>query len=175
MISRVVGGLFPEKPETTPEPPAAPAKRVKVHPVPATPPLNPPSTVAGPDLFVITKDESPFFSFGPNQATPPDAYLRTGTLVTLIDRTWGWAQVKLDDGRVGTIARDAVRQATIFDLPRPAAPDPMLARTSPHRSPPPSAYLLPPAPLPELPAIETGPRPAEAEQLSSSLLPPFQE
>jgi hypothetical protein len=173
VFSRMIGGLLPGKPELTVEPDPQPG-RVKVHPVPATPATVPP-TAAGPDQFVITKDESPFYSFGPNQATPPDEYLRTGTLVTLVNKTWGWALVKLDDGRVGTIARDAVRQATIFDLPRPAAPNPLFARSSSQRSTTPAEYLLPPAPLPELPAIETGPQPESTDPLSNALLPPFQE
>jgi hypothetical protein len=168
-FSRLFGKLAPPL-----EPPARQqAKPVRV--VRAAPPVVVPTTTQlGPDQWVVTKDESPFYSFGPNQATPPDAYLTTGTVVTLVNKTWGWAEIKLADGRTGIMARDALRLATIYDLPPPSRAPSLLANTTPRTIPIPPSSTLPPAPLPELPAIEIGPKPT-AEELSTSLLPPFSE
>lgn len=136
--------------------------------------------------FVITKDDSPFYSFGPNQATPPDAYLATGTIVTLTEKSWGWAEVRLADGRSGIVARDSLRLATAFDIvPETAPATSLMASVEPpklKKTPMPS-FVLPDMDLPELPEPDpelTGPlppgeTPADAEALSASLLPPFEE
>ena len=104
--------------------------------------------------FVITKDDSPFFSFGPQQATPPDAYLSTGTVVTLNSKNWGWASVQLPDGRVGMVDRAALRPALITDLiPSRQPGDPLMASLSPNQIKPKSTanFVLPAAEMPDLP------------------------
>ena len=104
--------------------------------------------------FVITKDDSPFFSFGPQQATPPDAYLSTGTVVTLTGKNWGWANVQLPDGRVGVVDRAALRPALITDLiPSQRPGDPLMASLSSNQMKPKSTanFVLPAAEMPDLP------------------------
>ena len=75
----------------------------------------------------------PFYTFGPNQATPPDAYLSTGTVVTLQEKSWGWAQVQLPDGRTGVMARNALRPATVADLVPSSTPWSLMAAAVPRR------------------------------------------
>jgi hypothetical protein len=132
------------------------------------------SSLPGPDQWVVTKDESPFYLFGPNQATPPDAYLPTGTVVTVLNKTWGWAEIKLADGRSGTMARGALRLATIYDIAPPSPGRSLFAHTTTPNVSTPSNYVLPSAPIPELPTLQTEPKPT-AEELSSSLLPPLEQ
>ncbi|MGI8601986.1 MAG: hypothetical protein ACR2OZ_03195 [Verrucomicrobiales bacterium] len=177
VLSRMFGGLVPPADLATKakaqEKPTA--KPVQVVPAAVSAPFSPEGGKPGPDQWVVTKDESPFYSFGPHQATRPDAYLETGTVVTVLNKSWGWAEVKLADGRTGTMARDAIRMATIYDIapPKPAG-NALLARAGSSKSHTPSTYVLPSAPLPELPTIETVPPPT-TEDISTSLLPPLQE
>jgi hypothetical protein len=139
------------------------------------------STVPSSDTFVITKDDSAFYSFGPHQATPPDAYLSTGTVVTMTGKSWGWATVMLPDGRTGIVDRGALRQASVHDLipsrrlgdgasslMAALSPDQLKQQATP-------SFILPPAEMPDLPsnAETTAAAAADAEALSASLLPPF--
>ena len=139
------------------------------------------STVPSSDTFVITKDDSAFYIFGPHQATPPDAYLSTGTVVTMTGKSWGWATVMLPDGRTGIVDRGALRQASVHDLiPSRRFGDgasSLMAALSPdqlnQKSMP--SFILPAAEMPDLPsnAETTAAAAADAEALSASLLPPF--
>jgi hypothetical protein len=139
------------------------------------------STVPSSDTFVITKDDSAFYSFGPHQATPPDAYLSTGTVVTMTAKSWGWATVMLPDGRTGIVDRGALRQASVHDLiPSRRLGDgasSLMAALSPDQLKQQSmpSFILPPAEMPDLPsnAETTAAAAADAEALSASLLPPF--
>lgn len=129
--------------------------------------------VSEPDAntFVITKDESPFYTFGPQQATPPDEYLRTGTVVTLTQKSWGWATVQLPDGRTGMVDRSALRPALITDLiPSGRSGDPLMAALSPNqlkRQATPN-FILPAAEMPDLPTGSDSSGPA-----GNPLLLPF--
>ncbi len=137
--------------------------------------LNPPAEALTPDTFVVTKDESPFYSFGPQQG-PPEAYLGTGTLVTMTKKSWGWAEVKLSDGRTGLVARNAVRQASENDILPPATRRQLFAAApvTVRRATP--SYVIPPAPLPELPTAPAVDGPGVSDEvLSAALLPPVNE
>lgn len=138
----------------------------------------PPSGKPEADKFVVNKDKTPFYLYGPNQATPPDAFLRTGMMVSLKSRNWGWAEVTLPDGRSGVMSRDALRPANAYDL---SPVDPAAVASSKRKSGGSSAhYVIPPAALPELPSLlpDTPIVPgneASAEELSNALLPPYVE
>ncbi|MFN0130703.1 MAG: hypothetical protein ACKV19_28915, partial [Verrucomicrobiales bacterium] len=153
--SKPAAGLLP-KPQTKPIPKGLAALGV------SEPDAN---------TFVITKDESPFYTFGPQQATPPDEYLRTGTVVTLTQKSWGWATVQLPDGRTGMVDRSALRPALITDLIPSVRPgDPLMAALSPDklkRSPTPN-FVLPAAEMPDLPTSSDTANPA-----GNPLLLPF--
>jgi hypothetical protein len=151
--------------------------------VAAKPPTAPiarglvPPGVTAPDssTFVITKDDSAFYTFGPQQATPPDEYLATGTVVTLTSKSWGWATVTLADGRTGMVDRTALRQALITDL-IPAngmgGPASLMAALSPghlKRASSPN-FVLPAAEMPDLP---TGSDAGGAGAPGNPLLLPF--
>lgn len=157
---------------TAPQQPATPLRVVR-----GAAPI-PPSGKPAPNQYVVNKDKTPFYLYGPNQATPPDAILQTGTMVYLKSRNWGWAEVTLPDGRSGIMARDALRPATAYDL-SPIDPAANIAAKRSQRPNTPS-YALPPAPLPELPAllpdtpVATGDE-ATPEELTNALLPPYVE
>jgi hypothetical protein len=166
--ARVASAVAPGK--------SAPGKTSAPAAIPARTPPKVAALDANSSTFVITKDESPFYTFGPNQATPPDAYLSTGTVVTLLEKSWGWAQVQLPDGRTGMMARDALRPATVADLRSSSTPGSLMAAAVPHRPVSSQRYVMPPAAIPELPTVPPAPaNSVEAEELSSALLPPFGE
>jgi len=122
-------------------------------PVPkGLPPMAP--GVVDAATFVITKDDSPFYTFGPQQATPPDAYLPTGTVVTLTQKNWGWATVRLGDGRSGVVDRSALRPALLADLMPAGRPgDALMASLTPGQAARKSSpnFVLPAAEMPDLP------------------------
>ncbi len=165
-----LGPQSEEEPETV-TPSATPLRMVR-----GAAPI-PPSGKPEADRFVINKDKTPFYLYGPNQATPPDDHLRTGMLVTLKSKNWGWAEVTLPDGRSGVMARDALRQATAYDL---APLHPAVVAAKPKHRPITPSFVLPPAALPELPSLlpDTPVVPGNegsAEELSNALLPPYVE
>lgn len=146
---RLASAVVPSSPAvsgaSSPKPPTAPVARGLV-----------PAGSTAPDdrTFVITKDDSPFFSFGPQQATPPDAYLSTGTVVTLTGKNWGWANVQLPDGRVGMVDRSALRPALVSDLiPSRRPGGALMAALSPKKIKPKRtpSFVLPAADMPDLP------------------------
>lgn len=170
-FSRIFSREAPAEEAAAPAP-AAPARPVKVLRTHTPRPVEG-SLQLGPNRYVVTKDQTPFYEYGPRHNMPPDAYLRTGDLVTLLNRTWGWAEVRLEDGRTGIIGRQAVRLATVYDLPTPKPqPAVMAQNTKPLPAP---AYVIPSTPPPELPALETEANPlGELPPLDTSLLPPFE-
>jgi hypothetical protein len=166
--ARVASAVVPGK--------SAPVKASAPAAVPARAPHKVAALEPNSSTFVITKDESPFYTFGPNQATPPDAYLSTGTVVTLQEKSWGWAQVQLPDGRTGVMARNALRPATVADLVPSSTPGSLMAAAVPRRPVSSQSYVMPPAAIPELPTVPSAPaNSVEAEELNSALLPPFAE
>ena len=142
---------------------------------PATTPVPRGLAPMAPDVvdastFVITKDDSPFYTFGPQQATPPDAYLPTGTVVTLAQKNWGWATVRLGDGRTGIVDRSALRPAVLADLIPAGRPgDALMASLTPGQTGRKSSanFVLPAAEMPDLP---TG---GDAAVAGNPLLLPF--
>lgn len=54
-------------------------------------------------LYRVSSDNTPFYLFGPQQGTGPDQNLRDGTLVTLVNRGFGFSEVELNDGRTGFV------------------------------------------------------------------------
>ena len=118
----------------------------------------------------------PFILLGRTRQHRPDAYLSTGTVVTLQEKSWGWAQVQLPDGRTGVMARNALRPATVADLVPASTPGSLMAAAVPRRPVSSQSYVMPPAAIPELPTVPPAPANAvEAEELNSALLPPFAE
>ncbi len=77
--------------------------------------------------FVIAPANSGFYKYGPAQAFGPDLALSKGQKVTMINRQFGFSQVRLDDGQTGFVATDDLKPAP--PEPKPA-PTPALALAS---------------------------------------------
>lgn len=90
--------------------------------------------------FAVKTDRAPFFKYGPAQATGPDATLAVGTKLSVFQRSMGFAQVVLDDGRSGFVAAS--------DLAPVAAPEPEAAPAKRQRPEP------RPEPVPDLDSSE---------------------
>lgn len=100
-------------------------------------------------LFAVTKEKAAFYEFGPMQGRGADRELPRDTLVTVIRRSFGYAKVKLTDGKTGFVASDDIARA----------PERLIAQTTSDDDwsnlPPPPSVKLPtspdiePTPLPE--------------------------
>jgi hypothetical protein len=98
-------------------------------------------------LFAVTAEKTPFYEFGPMQARGADRELPKDTVVTLIRSSFGYAKVKLADGKTGFVANQDIAKA----------PERLIATSSE-----PDWSHLPPAPpvkLPTSPDIEPTPLP----------------
>jgi hypothetical protein len=82
-----------------------------------TTPLEPSPNFVG-DTVIVT-DFAQFFRLGPQQAGGADLSLRTGELVMLQRKEFGYSRVQLEDGQVGYMANE--------DL-QPAPPEPRRKR-----------------------------------------------
>lgn len=69
-------------------------------------------SVAGP--YVVNVKQTPFYRYGPAQATGPDFNLDLGQRVTVIRRDYGFSRVTLETGQVGFVANEDI-------LPAPAS------------------------------------------------------
>src|SRR5688572_23365445 len=56
--------------------------------------------VTGAD-YVVIAPRTPFYRFGPNQNTGPDAMLDLGTRVTLVSREYGYSRFRTKEGVTG--------------------------------------------------------------------------
>jgi len=76
--------------------------------------------------YVITAPKSAFYKYGPAQSFGPDTTLTQGTIVTMLESTWGYCHVMTESGLGGYVASDDLKPAP----PAPATPKPVIADTS---------------------------------------------
>ena len=74
-----------------------------------TTPLEPSPDFIG-DTVIVT-DYAQFFRLGPQQAGGADLSLRTGELVMLQRKEFGYSRVQLEDGQVGYMANEDLQPA----------------------------------------------------------------
>ncbi|MDB6152333.1 MAG: hypothetical protein JWL90_786 [Chthoniobacteraceae bacterium] len=67
--------------------------------------------------FVVVAPKAAFYKYGPSQNFGPDFQLSKGQKVTMVNRAYGFSQVKTEDGITGYIAGDDIR---------PAPPEPVI-------------------------------------------------
>ena len=86
------------------------------------------STPTGPlpdtDRYWITAARTPFYHYGPAQATGADFVLMKGQNVTLMKRSFGYSQITTADGQSGYVATDDIGPApapTPTPKPKPRA------------------------------------------------------
>ena len=78
--------------------------------------------------YVVTAPKTAFYKYGPAQSFGPDTTLPRGTIVTMLESTWGFCHVMTDTGLGGYVSSDDLKLAP----PAPATPKPALAgNTSP--------------------------------------------
>ena len=73
--------------------------------------------------YVVTAPKSAFFKYGPAQSFGPDTTLTKGTVVTMLESTWGFCHVMTEAGLSGYISSDDVKpapaQAVAAAIPAP--------------------------------------------------------
>ena len=73
--------------------------------------------------YVITAPKTAFYKYGPAQSFGPDTTLPQGTIVTMLESTWGFCHVMTDTGLGGYVSSDDLKLAP----PSAAPPKPTLA------------------------------------------------
>ena len=73
--------------------------------------------------YVITAPKTAFYKYGPAQSFGPDTTLTQGTIVTMLESTWGFCHVMTDTGLGGYVSSDDLKLAP----PAPATPKPTSA------------------------------------------------
>ena len=78
-------------------------------PAAATPAPTPAAPIT---RFRVTADTTPFYKLGPQQPAGPDLALKKDTRVTMVKRSFGYSQIKLDDGMVGYVGNEDLKILT---------------------------------------------------------------
>ena len=76
--------------------------------------------------YVVTAPKSAFYKYGPAQSFGPDTTLTQGTIVTMLESTWGFCHVMTENGMGGYVSSDDLKPAP----PAPATPTPTPATDS---------------------------------------------
>jgi len=63
------------------------------------------------DHYWVTASRTPFYHYGPAQATGADFMLMKGQNVTLVKRSYGYSQITTADGQSGYVATDDIGPA----------------------------------------------------------------
>jgi hypothetical protein len=71
--------------------------------------------------YMITAPKTAFYKYGPAQSFGPDTTLQRGTVVTMLESTWGFCHVMTDSGMSGYVSSDDLKVAP----PMPATPKPV--------------------------------------------------
>ena len=73
--------------------------------------------------YVVSTPKAAFYKYGPAQSFGPDTTLTKGTVVTMLESTWGFCHVMTDSGLSGYISSDDVKpapaQAVAAAIPAP--------------------------------------------------------
>ncbi len=79
--------------------------------------------------YVVTVPKTAFYKYGPAQSFGPDTTLTQGTVVTMLESTWGFCHVMTESGMGGYISSDDLKPAPPAP-PALATPKPGLATDS---------------------------------------------
>lgn len=117
---------------------------------------------AGPTLapdqapeYLVTRADTAFYRYGPQQAGPPEARLQQGDRVRRLRDELGFSLVQLpNDGPTGYVANDALAPAPPLATPPAVAPQNLF--------PPPARVSEPPPVEPPLPKPDFNAPPADA-------------
>lgn len=105
------------------------------------------------DRFMVTAMRTPFYRYGPAQATGADFALLKGQNVTLLNRTFGFSQVMTADGQSGYVATEDIGPAAAATpTPAPKPGKSSLTPKGPVKKWEDPVYTDPPQGLPDQPA-----------------------
>jgi hypothetical protein len=83
-------------------------------------PKNPAATGGKPGLYLVSAQETPFYKFGPAQGNGPDARLKKGQLLTMVEKHYGYSRVQTEDSQAGFVATEDIEPAPPDAQPTPA-------------------------------------------------------
>jgi hypothetical protein len=104
--------------------------------------VNGAGAATGETYYSVAVNSADFFHYGPQQDTGPDQRLPRDTLMRVTGRSFGYAKVKLMDGKAGYVASDDIHEApaslvaAAFPTPTPARrvyPEPQLPPLEPEQ------------------------------------------
>ena len=76
--------------------------------------------------YVVTAPQTAFYKYGPAQSFGPDTTLARGTIVTMLESTWGFSHVMTETGLGGYVSSDDLKLAP----PAPPATPTIAGNTS---------------------------------------------
>ncbi len=82
--------------------------------------------------YIITAPTTAFFKYGPAQSFGPDTTLARGTVVTMLESTWGFCHVMTENGLSGYVASDDLKPAPPSSQTA-ATPKPAVAANTPRQ------------------------------------------
>ena len=87
-----------------------------------TTPSQPPPTAnaGGPVQYIVKADTTPFFEYGPAQSKGPDMQLKKDTMVTMVEKRYGYSRVMGPDGQSGYVPTDDIAPAPVQPSATPA-------------------------------------------------------
>ena len=132
--------------------------------------VNHVTSTEGGKLYAVGVEKSPFYRYGPQQASGPDQELPRNTLVRLVRNSFGYSKVVLaDSGHEGYVASEDLTVASAaLVAAATATPPPQVAASSsseestgaqsfdPNSMPPPEGL-----PAPDLPPAAPEPSPSQ--------------
>ena len=75
--------------------------------------------------YVVAAPKSAFYKYGPAQSFGPDTTLTKGTVVTMLESTWGFCHVMTESGLGGYVSSDDLKpappQAVAAATPKPVS------------------------------------------------------
>lgn len=102
----------------------------------------------GTKFYAVTADSTPFYRYGPQQASGPDKTLPKDSLITLIRTSFGYSKVKLITGEQGFVASEHIQVASPALIAAANTP-PIEALTTPTQLDLPETPPFPPEPSSE--------------------------
>jgi len=116
--------------------------------------------------YAVSAKETPFYQYGPLQASGPDQKLPEDTLLTLIRPSFGYSKVQLLSGQQGYVASEDIHIASRALIAAATAPRSTETPTKFHLDQSDPRLIAPPPPLPidlpeptPLPGTESSPSP----------------
>ena len=121
--------------------------------------------------YKVVAETTPFFKIGPQQANGPDLSLKRDTRLSLLKHSFGYSQVRLEDGQTGMVGNEDIRALTPQEIAALAPPpstqtppgrSPLFGATNPPRRPRfhgPALPIPPDSQEPSLPTPDASPTP----------------